>query len=87
MDAASLGVRVLASYLPSHREISHLVQATKNFRLIDLSNVDSWIYEFNQLNTLALCMEDAIKNRIANFQSCFNKLKDNFDKSILDLVN
>ena len=87
LDAASLGVRVLASDLPSHREISHLVQATENFRLIDLSNVDSWIYEFNQLNTLVLCMEDEIKNRISNFQSCFNKLKDNFDKSILDLVN
>ena len=87
LDAASLGVRVLASDLPSHREISHLVQATENFRLIDLSNVDSWIYEFNQLNTLVLSMEDEIKNRISNFQSCFNKLKDNFDKSILDLVN
>ena len=87
LDAASLGVRVIASDLPSHREISHLVQATENFRLIDLSNVDSWIDEFNQLNTLVLCMEDEIKNRISNFQSCFNKLKDNFDKSILDLVN
>ena len=86
LDAASLGVRVLASDLPSHLEISHLVKSTQNFRLIDLSNVDNWIYEFNQLNTLDLCMEDEIKNRISNFQSCFKDLKEGFDKSILNLV-
>ena len=45
LDAASLGIRVLVSDLPSHREISHLVKSTKNFRLLDLSNIDNWIYE------------------------------------------
>ena len=87
LDAASLGVRVLVSDLPSHREIADLVKADQYFQLLDLSNIDNWIYEFNQLNTLNLRMEDEIKSRISNFQSCFMNLKLNFDKSIINLVN
>ena len=75
LDAASLGVRVLASDLPSHREIANLVKENRNFRLLDLSNVDKWINEFNQLSTLDLCMEDEIKDRISNFRVCFENLK------------
>tara|TARA_Y100001968_G_scaffold211156_1_gene194317 strand:- start:8203 stop:9711 length:1509 start_codon:yes stop_codon:yes gene_type:complete len=86
LDAASMGVRVLASDLPSHREISDLVKATNNFTLLDLANIDTWIYEFNQLNTLDLCMEDEIKNRILNYQSCFKELKKSFDKSIVNML-
>jgi glycosyltransferase involved in cell wall biosynthesis len=86
LDAASLGVRVLASDLPSHREIANLVKENRNFRLLDLSNVDKWINEFNQLSTLDLCMEDEIKDRISNFRICFENLKDIFDRSIVDLV-
>ena len=86
LDAASLGVPVLASDLPSHREIANLVKENRNFRLLDLSNVDKWINEFNQLSTLDLCMEDEIKDRISNFRICFENLKDIFDKSIVDLV-
>ena len=56
------------------------------FRLLDLSNVDKWINEFNQLSTLDLCMEDEIKDRISNFRICFENLKDIFDRSIVDLV-
>ncbi len=87
LDAASLGVRVLASDLPSHKEIANLVTAPDNFRLLDLSNIDSWIYEFNLLNTLELCMEEEIKDRILKFKSCFKDLKDNFERSIVDLIN
>ena len=86
LDAASLGVRVLASDLPSHREIANLVKENHDFRLLDLSNVDKWIYEFNQLNTLDLCMEEEIKDRILNFNSCFKGLKETFETSIVDLV-
>ncbi len=86
LDAASLGVRVLVSDLPSHREISNLVKANHDFRLLDLSNEDNWIYEFNLLNTLNLDMENEIKNRIYNFKSRFNDLKYIFEKSIIDLV-
>ncbi len=87
LDAASLGVRVLASDLPSHREIGHLVKATQDFRLLDLSDVDNWINELNLLNTLNLSMENEINNRISNFKYCFNDLKDSFEKSIIQLVN
>ena len=86
LDAASLGVRVLASDIPSHREIADIVQANNNFRLLDLSNVDEWIDEFNLLNNLDICIEDEIKSRISNFNSCFQSLKKSFDESILDLV-
>lgn len=86
LDAASLGVRVLASDLPSHREIANLVKDNHNFRLLDLSDVDKWINEFNQLNTLDLCIEEEIKDRILNFNSCFKGLKETFERSIIDLV-
>ena len=86
LDAASLGVRVLVSDLPSHREIANLVKANQDFRLLDLSNVDNWIYEFKLLNTLDLDMEDQIKDRISNFKSYFKELKDIFETSIIDLV-
>ncbi len=86
LDAASLGIRVLASDLPSHREISNLVKQNQDFRLLDLSNVDKWIYELNLLNTLDLCMEEEIKNRISNYSYCFHGLKEIFERSIIDLV-
>ena len=86
LDAASLGLRVLASDLPSHREIAHIVKAKQSFRLLDLSNVDNWINELNLLNTLDLCMEDEINDRLSKFNSCFNDLKESFEKSIIDLV-
>ena len=86
LDAASLGVRVLASDLPSHKEISHLIQKNQNFRLLDLSNVDNWINEFKLLNNLNLSMDVEIKYRIESYESCFKALKDTFEKSIFDLV-
>ena len=86
LDAASLGVRVLASNLPSHREIANLVSFNQEFRLLDLSNVDNWIYEFNLLNSLELDMEGEIRNRLSKFNSCCNYLKEIFEKSIIDLV-
>ncbi len=86
LDAASLGLRVIASDLPSHREITNLVNINHGFRLLDLSNVDKWIYEFNQLNNLDLCMEDEIKVRISNFNASFKQLKENFETSIVGLV-
>ena len=86
LDAASLGVRVLASDLPSHNEIANLVKENQNFRLLDLSDVDSWINEFKLLNTLDLSLDIEIKNRISRYESCFKVLKDNFESSIVDLV-
>jgi glycosyltransferase involved in cell wall biosynthesis len=86
LDAASLGVRVLASNLPSHREIANLVRFNQEFRLLDLSNFDNWIYEFNLLNSLELDMEAETRNRLSRFNSCFNSLKEIFEKSIIDLV-
>ena len=87
LDAASLGVRVLVSDLPSHREIANLVKKNQEFRLLDLSNVDNWIYEINLLNSLQLDMENEIKNRLFHFNSCFKHLKGIFEKSIIDLVS
>jgi len=86
LDAASLGVRVLVSDIPSHREIKNLVKHNQDFRLLDLSNLDNWIYELNLLNTLDLCMENEVQDRIKKFQSSFSNLKSNFDQSVLDLV-
>ena len=86
LDATSLGLRVLASNLPSHKEISSLVQANEDFRLLDLSNVDSWINELNLLNKIDICIEDEVQNRLSKYNSCFNLLKQNFEKSIVDLV-
>ena len=87
LDAASLGVRVLVSDLKSHREIANLVKEDENFRLIDLSNLDNWIYELNLLNTLDLRIEGEIPHRIAKFESFYRQYKYYFEKSILDLVN
>ncbi len=86
LDATSLGVRVLASDIPSHQEISNLVKVNQDFRLLDLSNVDNWIYELKLLHSLDLSIEDKINSRISNFQSCFHELKANFNQSIVDLL-
>ncbi len=86
LDAASLGLRVIASDIPSHREISQLVNDNKSIRLLELSNIDNWIYELNQLSNLDLCMEDEINCRITNFNSCYSILKDRFEQTIVDLV-
>ena len=86
LDAASMGLRVLASDIPSHREIRNLLKANQELRLLDLSKVDNWIDEFKLLNTLDLCMEDEINDRILNFNSCFKDLKNIFETSIVDLV-
>ncbi len=86
LDAASLGVRVLVSDLPSHREISNLVKANQEFRLLDLSNIDNWIDELNSLNSLELDMDNEINNRLLNFNLCFNHVKDIFETTIVDLV-
>ena len=87
LDAASLGVRVLVSNIPSHIEIANLVKATENFRLLDLSDVDNWIYEFNLLDSFDLCVEEEIENRLSKYNFNFKDLKDNFERSIVDLVN
>tara|TARA_Y100000746_G_C15466851_1_gene434364 strand:- start:2279 stop:3766 length:1488 start_codon:yes stop_codon:yes gene_type:complete len=87
LDAASLGVRVLASDLPSHKEIGNLLNTPDNFRLLDLSNIDNWIDEFNQLNSLNLCMEEEIENRLSTFKTSFKDLKDDFEMSIINLIN
>ena len=86
LDAASLGLRVIASNIPSHIEISQLIKDNESIRLLELSNVDDWIYELNKLNNLDLAMEDEINSRISNFSSCFSILKDRFEKTIVDLV-
>ena len=86
LDAATLGLRVIASDIPSHKEIAGLVSANQSFQLLDLSHVDKWIYELNLLNTLDLCMEEEINCRITKFQSSFQLLKDGFEKTIVDLV-
>ena len=87
LDATSLGVRVLVSDLNSHREIADIIKVNNNFRLIDLSSFDNWIYEFNLLNTLDLNVEDQIPERIAKFESFYGKYKLHFEERILDLVN
>ncbi len=86
LDAASLGLRVIVSDIPSHREIGNLVKNNKDFRLLDLSNLDNWIYELNLLNGLDLYIENEIKDRIQKYQSSFDNLKGNFEATILDLV-
>ncbi len=86
LDAASLGLRVIASNIPSHIEISQLMKDNERIRLLELSNVDDWIHELNQLNNLDLVMEDEINSRISNFCSCLSILKDRFEKNIVDLV-
>ena len=87
LDAASLGVRVLASDLPSHKEIATLVNTPDDFRLLDLSNIDSWIDEFNQLNSLNLCVEEEIENRLSMFRENFKNLKYDFERSIINLIS
>ncbi len=86
LDAACLGLRVLASNIPSHKEIASLVHSDDNLRLIDLSNFDNWINELNLLNSIDLPMEDEVQNRLSIYNSNLKVLKEKFEKSIIDLV-
>ncbi len=86
LDAATLGLRVLASDLPSHKEIQNLIQANKNFRLLGLSNIDNWINELIALSNVELSIEDEIQNRILNFDSGVKVLQNRFESKIVELV-
>ena len=86
LDAASLGLKVLVSDLPSHKEIANLIKTNNDFKLLDLSNIDKWIYEFNLLANIDLCMQDEIQKRISNFDSSYKNLKNCFESKIIDLV-
>ena len=86
LDAASLGVRVIVSDIPSHREIANLLKSNQDFRLLHLSDAHNWIYQFELLNNLQLDMEDEIQNRLLNFNLYFNQLKEIFEARIVDLV-
>ena len=86
LDAATLGLRVLVSDLPSHKEIQNLIKTNTNFRLLDLSNIDNWISEFTILANLDLSIEDEIQNRLLNYDSSLTYLKDIFESKIIDLV-
>ena len=86
LDAAALGLRVIASDIPSHKEIADIVCNNQYVQLLDLGNVDKWIYQFNLLSKLDLCMDEEIKIRISKFRDSFMSLKDNFDQTLVDLI-
>tara|TARA_B100000579_G_scaffold434428_1_gene455307 strand:+ start:1084 stop:2568 length:1485 start_codon:yes stop_codon:yes gene_type:complete len=86
LDAYILGVNVLASNIPSHKEIADIKIDNGHLKLLDLSNIDSWISAIAEIGK-AENYDISKTKRISNFESSFEKLKNLFDNKLLELIN
>ena len=86
LDAYILGIPVLASNIPSHQEIRSLTEVSGNLRLLDLTNIDSWISE---LKNIAEDQEYTIlkSKRIDSFQYYLRILQERFDNKLYELIS
>ena len=86
LDAYLLGVNVLASNIPSHQEIANFSLNNSNLRLLDLTDMNSWIS-----NIIEVAEESSLKNiscedRILKFISVVRQYRNSFDDKLYELI-
>jgi len=85
LDAYILGLNVLASNIPSHKEIGEMITIDGNLKLLDLNNIDSWIAALSEIVDDEVC-SDFKNKRLANFDLSIKHLQSSFDQKLFKLI-
>jgi glycosyltransferase involved in cell wall biosynthesis len=86
LDAYILGLNVLASNIPSHKEIASIPAVDRNLNLLALNNVDSWISALRKIDSDEKITTFLKRKRISNFEISFHNLSKAFDKKLVELM-
>ena len=86
LDAYLLGLNVLASNIPSHREIANILIKNDNLRLLNLTNMNSWISSLNEIVDKSIICKVAQEDRIRTFNSAQISYKTSFDIKLSELI-
>ena len=86
LDAYLLGLNVLASNIPSHREIANILTKNDNLRLLDLTSMNSWISSLNEIVDENIICKVAQEDRIRTFNSALTSYKTSFDRKLAELI-
>ena len=86
LDAYLLGLNVLASNIPSHREIANILTKNDNLRLLDLTSMNSWISSLNEIVDENIICKVAQEDRIKTFHSALINYKTSFDSKLAELI-
>ena len=86
LDAYLLGLNVLASNIPSHREIANILTKNDNLRLLDLTSMNSWISSLNEIVDENIICKVAQEDRIRTFNSALISYKTSFDSKLAELI-
>ena len=86
LDAYILGLNVLASNIPAHKEIANISAVGRNLNLLDLNDFDSWISALREVNSDEKITSILKRQRISNFKKSFQDLNKVFDKKLVQLI-
>ena len=86
LDAYLLGVNVLASNIPSHREIAEILTVNDHLMLLDLTNMNSWISSLNEIVEGNIISNVVPEERISTFNLAFRKYQTTFDSKLSELL-
>ncbi len=86
LDAYILGLNVLASNIPSHKEIANISVQDSNLNLLDLNNINSWIFSLNDIAENEDISSLTRMKRIDNFKKSLTKLTKSFDAKLCELI-
>tara|TARA_B100000945_G_scaffold318805_1_gene324476 strand:+ start:933 stop:2423 length:1491 start_codon:yes stop_codon:yes gene_type:complete len=86
LDAYILGLNVLASNIPAHKEISRISVVDRKLNLLDLNNLDIWISALREIDTDEKITTIVKRKRISNFEISFQNLSKIFDKKLVELI-
>ncbi len=87
LDAYLLGLTVLVSNIPSHREIADVLTVNDHLSLLDLTNMNSWISSLNDLEDEHIICNAGREDRISTFRIALSSYKNSFDKKLSELIN
>ena len=87
LDAYLLGLTVLVSNIPSHREIADVLTVNDHLSLLDLTNMNSWISSLNEIEDEHIICNAGREDRISTFRIALSSYKNSFDKKLSELIN
>jgi len=86
LDAYVLGLNVLASNIPSHREIENISISDGEIKLLELANMNSWILGLKEIADRNDEKYFSKEERISNFMSSVKTLSKLFDDKLCELI-
>tara|TARA_Y100001968_G_scaffold330763_1_gene383501 strand:+ start:1090 stop:2592 length:1503 start_codon:yes stop_codon:yes gene_type:complete len=86
LDAYLLGLNVLASNIPSHREIENIFSENNQFRLLDLTDMNRWISSLNDITDKNLLYNASREERISTFDLALTNYQKSFDRKLSELI-